>query len=912
MPDDRTIVVERFRDELGDWRVVGALAVRRAGARAVGARRRRPAARAVRRRRAGHARRRRHRAAAARPRVRRRPVRRRGRAIADLVAARARRGRRPGHRARSAARRCSRRGSASAPRARCCCPGAARTGASRCGSSGSGPPSCSRSPASTPSFPIVLETVRECLQDVFDVPGLVALMRDRGRAPVRRRRGRDADAVAVRPQPAVRLRRRSSSTRATRRWPSGAPPPSRSTRPCWPSCSAGARAPRCATCSTPRPWPAPRPSSAARAGAGDAPGRRGGRRPGPACSAPLPHQADRGRCVEGTDAKERRDLAGRARGRPPADPGPGRRRGALGGDRGRRPAARRARRRRCRSACPRCSSSRCPTRSATWSRATPAPTARSRPTTSPRWFGLGVAVVTDALRRLVAAGRLVEGELRPLESGGGVHGGDFCDAEVLRTLRRRSLAALRAEVEPVPAVDLARFLPRWQGVGGRAARAPRACCARSSSWPAPSSRPAPSRRWCCPARVGDYSPALLDELTARRRGALVAVTARCPATTAGSRCTWRTRRHLTLLDPSAELELNAAAPRRARRAGRRRRVLLPHARRRRRQHRRPGRSTADPVGPRLDRPRHQRHARAAAGPARRRPDGPPAATVGAAVHAATPAGPRRWARVRTARCRGRPAMPSRTGPPTAAGRWSLLPADRARPDGAGPRRGRGAARPLRRGDPRRRSPPRAWSAASPPSTGCSPRPRRPAGCAAATSSRASARRSSRRGRGRPAAGPEPAAARRQGGRHRAAAAVPPRTPRTPGEAPDRPGQGGGAGRHRPGQRLRRRAPLARARRARPPVTGPAARPARWSCSSTARWCSTSSAAAGRCCPGPTTRAPLQAAADALALAVRDGALGKLTVEKADGGSVLGSDHPLAAALAEAGFHATPRGLRLRR
>jgi ATP-dependent Lhr-like helicase len=58
--------------------------------------------------------------------------------------------------------------------------------------------------------------------------------------------------------------------------------------------------------------------------------------------------------------------------------------------------------------------------------------------------------------------------------------------------------------------------------------------------------------------------------------------------------------------------------------------------------------------------------------------------------------------------------------------------------------------------------------------------------------------------------------------------------------------------------------------------------------------------------------PLQSAADALALAVREGALGKITVEKADGGAVLGSDHPLAAALAEAGFHATPRGLRLRR
>jgi len=59
-------------------------------------------------------------------------------------------------------------------------------------------------------------------------------------------------------------------------------------------------------------------------------------------------------------------------------------------------------------------------------------------------------------------------------------------------------------------------------------------------------------------------------------------------------------------------------------------------------------------------------------------------------------------------------------------------------------------------------------------------------------------------------------------------------------------------------------------------------------------------------------AALQAAAGALALAVREGALGKLTVERTDGASVLGSDHALAAALAQAGFHATPRGLRLRR
>jgi ATP-dependent Lhr-like helicase len=51
------------------------------------------------------------------------------------------------------------------------------------------------------------------------------------------------------------------------------------------------------------------------------------------------------------------------------------------------------------------------------------------------------------------------------------------------------------------------------------------------------------------------------------------------------------------------------------------------------------------------------------------------------------------------------------------------------------------------------------------------------------------------------------------------------------------------------------------------------------------------------------------AVDALALAVRDGALGRLTVEKADGAPALTS--PLGLALEHAGFRPTPRGLRLR-
>jgi len=58
-----------------------------------------------------------------------------------------------------------------------------------------------------------------------------------------------------------------------------------------------------------------------------------------------------------------------------------------------------------------------------------------------------------------------------------------------------------------------------------------------------------------------------------------------------------------------------------------------------------------------------------------------------------------------------------------------------------------------------------------------------------------------------------------------------------------------------------------------------------------------------------TSSRLDAAVDALALAVRDGWLGRLDLERADGGSVFTS--PLAVALEAAGFRATPRGLRLR-
>jgi ATP-dependent Lhr-like helicase len=134
-------------------------------------------------------------------------------------------------------------------------------------------------------------------------------------------------------------------------------------------------------------------------------------------------------------------------------------------------------------------------------------------------FGLGVAVVTGVLDRLVGIGRLVRGELRP--AGEGV---EYCDAEVLRRLRRVSLARLRAEVEPVEPRALGRFLPVWQGVQtapagdrrGRMRRAPGAedvlgVVEQLAGAPLPASA---VESLILPARLPGYTPALLDELTA--------------------------------------------------------------------------------------------------------------------------------------------------------------------------------------------------------------------------------------------------------------------------------------------------------------------------------------------------------------------------------------------------------------
>ena len=75
-----------------------------------------------------------------------------------------------------------------------------------------------------------------------------------------------------------------------------------------------------------------------------------------------------------------------------------------------------------------------------------------------RW-GVGVAVIRAALERLAEQERVVEGEFLP-----GGRGREWIDAEVLKALKRRSLAKLRQQVEPVEPAALARFLADWQGI----------------------------------------------------------------------------------------------------------------------------------------------------------------------------------------------------------------------------------------------------------------------------------------------------------------------------------------------------------------------------------------------------------------------------------------------------------------
>jgi ATP-dependent Lhr-like helicase len=529
-------------------------------------------------------------------------------------------------------------------------------------------------------------------------------------------------------------------------------------------------------------------------------------------------------------------------------------------------------------------------------------------------YALGVAVVAGTLRRLAAAGRIVEGEFLP-----GGHGSEWCDTEVLRLLRRRCLARLRKEAEPAPPVALARLLPAWQGVrpietgtgpGGYPGRrpAPRftgpAAVLEAADQLAGAPVPASAlETLVLPWRVPGYSPAMLDELT-----------------TAGE-VVWTGAGSLPGGDGWLVLASADAAP-----------LLFPP----------PAEITMTPLheavlaaladgGGLFFRMLYDRVVTGLAGQASGK--APSDADVAAAIWDLLWSGrltndtlgplrtvlgggqPRRTAQASSAAQGrplmrqgsrrpgyGRPAMPSRTGPPTVSGRWSLLPEPNP--------------------DPTLRAHARAHSLLDRYgilTKGAVTAERVPGGFAGVYPVLRAMEEAGRARRGyfveglgaaqfaipgavdrmralaQPADGSGAALDPLAEGRDRTGGQAGPvivMSAADPANAygaslawPDRPDETPGG--HRPGRKAGALVVLA---------DGDLVLYVERGGKTLLSWTDD---------PGR-----LSPAAAALAAAVHGGALGRLTVERADGGTVY--DSPLAKALEEAGFRPTPRGLRLRR
>jgi ATP-dependent Lhr-like helicase len=459
-----------------------------------------------------------------------------------------------------------------------------------------------------------------------------------------------------------------------------------------------------------------------------------------------------------------------------------------------------------------------------------------------RHFGLGAAVVETELGRLLASGRLVRGEFRP-----GGSGTEWCDPEVLRSLRRRSMARLRGELEPLPATALARFLPAWQGVGPHSGRGVDALVRAVEQLGGVAVPASMLETVILPARVSDYSPAMLDELTA------------------GGELLWAGQGQLPGGDGWVTVALADTAPM----------LLAP-----------PDETAPSDIAASVLRELSGGGAMFFRDLASRLPDIDDKSLSTALWDLA-------WSghvsndtlaplRARLAGpARSRP-LPRRTGrraaarnsPPATAGRWSLLPVREADPT----RRAHALAESLldRHGVVTR---------------GAVVAERSAGGFAAAYATLRAFEETGRCRRGYFVEG--------LGGAQFAAAAAVDRMRSLPAAgalvmAATDPANAYGAalrwpdhdGTHRPGRKAGALVVL---------VDGELCLYVERGGKSLLSW----------------TEDPvvLQSAADALALAVREGALGRLAVERADGAAVL--DSPLAAALQAAGFRPTPRGLRLR-
>ncbi len=464
-------------------------------------------------------------------------------------------------------------------------------------------------------------------------------------------------------------------------------------------------------------------------------------------------------------------------------------------------------------------------------------------------FGLGVAVVDGGLHRLT--GRVSEGEFTP-----GERGTEWCDAGVLRMLRRRSLARLRAEVEPSPHDALARFLPAWHGIGSTRLRGLDALVQALEQLQGAAVPASALESLVLPARVPGYSPAMLDELTAS--GEVVwAGQGGLPGGDGWVSLYLADTAPLLMAEP-AEITVTPLHEKVLEALGDGGAVFF--------------RTLSDRVGSLND----QDLVAALwdlvwAGLLTNDTLAPLRARLGSSS-------------TRTAhrpRTRRRPAMPSRTGPPTVAGRWWLLPSR----EGDTTRRGHALAETLLdrygvviRGAVMAERTPGGFAAVYGvlrvfEDTGRCRRGYFVEGLGAAQFALPGAvdrLRASRRGEGDTAravvlAATDPANAY--------GAALP--WPERPGEA---------ASGHKPGRKAGALVVL---------VEGDLVLYVERGGKTLLSW----------------GEADLQPAVDALALAVREGVLGRLTVERADGGAIV--DSPLAAALESAGFHPTPRGLRLR-
>jgi ATP-dependent Lhr-like helicase len=128
-------------------------------------------------------------------------------------------------------------------------------------------------------------------------------------------------------------------------------------------------------------------------------------------------------------------------------------------------------------------------------------------------YGLGRAVVESACEGLVNSGTLVAGSFVDLTGEAANERRQYCHSRVLALIKRRTLALLRKGVEPVEQVAFARFLAEWQGVGSgaRGVDAVLGAIEQLSGYPIPASA---VESMILPARIANYTPAMLDELTA--------------------------------------------------------------------------------------------------------------------------------------------------------------------------------------------------------------------------------------------------------------------------------------------------------------------------------------------------------------------------------------------------------------